>query len=157
MIPAAIIIGIIFKSSRKRAPLQLEENCMQKKRVLFLCTENSARSQMAEGILGHEAGDRFEVYSAGTNPTSVRPEAVKVMAEIGIDICDQFSKSVASFDGQEFDFVITVCDHARESYPIFPGYARHLHWDFDDPANVSGSSESESHHFVESETTSGTG
>jgi arsenate reductase len=114
---------------------------MQKKRVLFLCTENSARSQMAEGILRHEAGDRFEVYSTGTNPTSIRLEAVEVIAEIGIDIRDQFSKSVDSFEGQEFDFVITVCDHARESCPIFPGQARHLHMSFDDPANVTGSYE----------------
>ena len=106
---------------------------MQKKRVLFLCTENSARSQMAEGILRHEAGDRFDVYSAGTDPTAVRLEAVDVMDEIGVDR-DQFSKSVDSFEGQEFDFVITVCDHARESCPIFPGQARHLHWSFDDPA-----------------------
>jgi len=95
---------------------------------------------MAEGILRHEAGDRFEVYSAGTNPSSVRPEAVEVMAEIGIDIRDQFSKPVEFFDGQEFDFVITVCG-AGESCPIFPGEARHLHWIFDDPANVSGSYE----------------
>ena len=98
---------------------------MEKKRVLFLCTENSARSQMAEGILRHEAGDRFEVYSAGTNPRAVRLEAVEVMAEVGMDIRDQFSKSVDFFDGKEFDFVITVCDHARESCPIFPGHARH--------------------------------
>ena len=114
---------------------------MRKKRVLFLCTENSARSQMAEGILRHEAGDRFEVHSACTSPTSVRPEAVEVMAEIGIDIGDQISKSVDSFEGQEFDFVITVCDHERESCPIFPGFARHLHWSFYDPASVSGLSE----------------
>jgi arsenate reductase len=112
---------------------------MHEKRVLLLCTENSARSQIAEGILRHEAGDRFVVYSAGTNPTAVRVEAVQVMAEIGIDIRDQYSKAVDSFDGQEFDFVITVCDHARESCPIFPGHARHLHMSFDDPANVSGS------------------
>ena len=114
---------------------------MQKKRVLFLCTENSARSQMAEGILRHDARDRFEGYSAGTNPTTVRSEAVDVMAEIGIDIRDQFSKPVDYFDGHEFDFVITVCDHARECCPILPGTARHVHWSFDDPANVSGSYE----------------
>jgi arsenate reductase len=114
---------------------------MQEKRVLFLCTENSARSQIAEGLLRHDAGDRYAVHSAGTNPTSVRVEAVEVMAEIGIDIRDQFSKAVDSFDGQEFDFVITVCDHARESCPIFPGHARHLHMSFDDPVNVSGSYE----------------
>jgi arsenate reductase len=114
---------------------------MKKKRVLFLCTENSARSQMAEGILRHDAGDRFAVYSAGTNPTSLRAEAVQVMDEIGMDIRDQFPKSVDYFDGQEFDFVITVCDQAREGCPILPGAARHVHWSFDDPANVAGSYE----------------
>ena len=112
---------------------------MQGKRVLFLCTENSARSQMAEAILRKDASDRFEGYSAGTNPTVLRPEAVDVMVEIGIDIRDQFSKSVDYFGGREFDFVLTVCDHARESCPIFPGAARQIHWSFDDPATSGGS------------------
>jgi len=93
---------------------------------------------MAEGILRNDAGDRFEVHSAGTNPTVLRTEALDVMAEIGIDISGQFAKPVACFDGQEFDFVITVCDHARESCPILPGAARHLHWSFDDPAEATG-------------------
>lgn len=89
----------------------------------------------------HEASDRFESYSAGTAPTTVRPESVDVMAEIGIDIREQFAKAVDYFDGQEFDFVVTVCDYAREICPIFPGNARHLHLSFDDPAGVSGSHE----------------
>jgi arsenate reductase len=96
---------------------------------------------MAEGILRHDAGDRFAVYSAGTNPTSLRVEAVEVMDEIGMDIRGQFSKSVDYFDGQEFDFVITVCDHARESCPVLPGVARHIHRSFDDAANATGSYE----------------
>lgn len=109
-----------------------------RERVLILCTGNSARSQMAEGLLRHDAGDRFEVESAGTLPTSVRPEAVAVMKEIGIDISGHRSKSVAEFDGQRFGVVITVCDNARESCPVFFGAARQLHHAFDDPAAVHG-------------------
>jgi arsenate reductase len=107
---------------------------MSKGRVLVLCTGNSARSQMAEGLLRHEAGDRFEVFSAGTRPTQVRPEAIQVMAEIGIDISKHRSKSVDEFVGQTLDYVITVCDNAKESCPVFPGATRRLHWPFDDPA-----------------------
>ncbi len=87
----------------------------EKEKVLFVCTGNSARSQMAEGLLRHEAGDRFEVFSGGTNPTMVRPEAVAVMSELGIDISIQRSKSVGEFTGRAFDYVITVCDAAKES------------------------------------------
>jgi len=114
---------------------------MQKKTVLILCTGNSARSQIAEGLLRHEAGDRFEVYSAGTRPTTVRPEAIVVMGEIGIDISGQWAKSVDEFTGQEFDYVITVCNHAMEFCPVFPGRSKHLHWSFKDPAAVQGSDE----------------
>jgi arsenate reductase len=110
-------------------------------RVLILCTGNSARSQMAEGLLRHEAGDRFEVYSAGMKPSTVRPEAIAVMNEIGIDISGHRSKSVDEFSGRPFDYVITVCDNARESCPIFPGTAKRLHWSFEDPAAVQGSEE----------------
>ncbi len=112
-----------------------------KKKVLFLCTENSCRSQMAEGILRHLMGDRFEVKSAGTRPSVVNPAAIKVMAEIGIDISGHRSKSVEEFQGMNFDFVITTCDAARETCPVFPGKARHLHWSFNDPAAVRGSEE----------------
>ncbi len=92
-----------------------------KKRVLILCTGNSARSQMAEGLLRHDAGDRFEVESAGTKPSHVRPEAIAAMNELGIDISGHRSKSVDEFTGQQFDYVLTVCDNAKESCPIFPG------------------------------------
>jgi arsenate reductase len=112
-----------------------------KPRVLILCTGNSARSQMAEGLLRHEAGDRFEVFSAGTRPSRVRPEAIAVMAEIGLDISDHRSKSVDEFVGQDLDFVITVCDNAKETCPIFPGGVKRLHWPFEDPAAVEGSEE----------------
>jgi protein-tyrosine-phosphatase len=99
----------------------MEGQAIPKKRVLIVCTGNSARSQMAEGLLRHEAGDVYEVYSAGTHPGSVRPEAVQVMSEIHIDITGQFSKPVEQFIGQGFDYVITVCDKARENCPAFPG------------------------------------
>ncbi|HUK15287.1 MAG TPA: arsenate reductase ArsC [Bryobacteraceae bacterium] len=114
---------------------------MAKQRVLIVCTGNSARSQMAEGLLRHEAGDRFEVFSAGTKPTQVRSEAIAVMDEIYIDISHQRSKSVDEFVGQPLDFVITVCSSAKETCPIFPGDVKRLHWPFDDPAAVSGSEE----------------
>lgn len=110
----------------------------EKTTVLILCTGNSARSQMAEGILRHDAADRFEVASAGVEPTRVRPEAVEVMSEIGIDISDHRSKSVDDFAGREFDYVITVCDNANEHCPIFAGNTKRIHWSFDDPAAVKG-------------------
>ena len=112
-----------------------------KARVLILCTGNSARSQMAEGLLRHDAGDRFDVESAGTNPSRVRPEAIAVMRELGFDISGHRSKSVDEFTGQQFDYVLTVCDNARESCPIYPGHANRLHHRFDDPAAVDGGEE----------------
>lgn len=108
------------------------------KRVLILCTGNSARSQMAEGLLRALAGGVFDVESAGVSPTAVRPEAIAVMRELGIDISAQRSKSVDEFSGQEFDYVITVCDNAREQCPVFPGKTERIHWSFDDPAAVEG-------------------
>ena len=111
------------------------------KRVLILCTGNSARSQMAEGLLRHLAGDRFDVVSAGVAPTQVRSEAITAMREIGIDISHHWSKSVDEFGGQEFDYVITVCDHANEQCPLFPGNVKRIHWSFDDPAKASGDEE----------------
>lgn len=104
-----------------------------KNRVLILCTGNSARSQMAEGLLRKLAGDRFEVESAGVAPSSVRPEAIEAMREIGIDISGHRSKSVDEFSGQQFDYIITVCDNAKESCPVFPGKAVRIHRMFDDP------------------------
>lgn len=114
---------------------------MHKQRVLILCTGNSARSQMAEGLLRHDAGDRFEVFSAGTKPTQVRSEAIAVMQELGIDISGHRSKSVDEFAGQDFDCVVTVCDNAKASCPIFPGNTKRIHWSLDDPAAVEGSEE----------------
>src|SRR5437588_10443507 len=101
---------------------------MNKGRVLFLCTHNSARSQMAEGLLRAMAGARFDVASAGTEATRVRPLAAKAMAEIGIDISGHSSKTLDAFVLQPWDFVITVCDSANESCPVFPGAAKRLHW-----------------------------
>ena len=108
-------------------------------RVLILCTGNSARSQMAEGLLCHDAGDRFEVHSAGTKPGHVRPEAITVMAELGIDITRHRSKHVDEFAGQHFDYVLTVCDNAREACPVFPAGARTIHHSFEDPAALHAS------------------
>ena len=112
-----------------------------RRRVLILCTGNSARSQMAEGLLRHDAGDRFDVASAGTRASFVRPEAIAVMAELGIDISQHRSKSVDEFAGQSFDFVITVCDNARETCPVYFGTAQKLHRAFADPAASTGPEE----------------
>ena len=109
-----------------------------KQRVLILCTGNSARSQMAEGLLRHDGGARFAVYSAGTHPSQVRPEAIEAMREIGIDLSAHRSKSVDEFIGQNFDYVITVCDNARENCPIFPAQTKLIHWSFADPAAAVG-------------------
>ena len=108
------------------------------KRVLILCTGNSARSQMAEGLFRHEAGGVYEAFSAGTNPSAIRREAIAVMTEIGIDISGNRSKSVDEFAAKEFDYVITVCSNANEKCPVFPGRTRRLHWPFEDPAAASG-------------------
>ena len=110
-----------------------------KKRVLILCTGNSARSQMAEGLLREIGGDRLEVESAGVIASFVRPQAIEAMKKIGIDISKHRSKSVEEFTGHSFDYVITVCDNAKESCPVFPGKVKRIHWGFDDPAEASGS------------------
>ena len=107
-------------------------------RVLFLCTHNSARSQMAEGLLRAAAGDRFRVDSAGTEATAVRPEAIEAMREVGIDISGQASKTLERFLGEPIDWLITVCDQAREACPVLPGVAQQLHWSVEDPAAVQG-------------------
>lgn len=104
-----------------------------KTRVLILCTGNSCRSQMAEGVLRHYGHDKFEVFSAGTAPSQVNPTSIEVMKEIGIDISRHRSKHVDEFKGQRFDYVITVCDNAKELCPFFPGPTRRLHWSFPDP------------------------
>jgi len=109
-----------------------------KQRVIFVCTGNSARSQMAEALLRHEAGDRFEVVSGGVSPRPVHPMAIAAMAKAGIDISQAESKSVMRFATQSFDYVITVCDRARQTCPVFPGVGEVLHWGIDDPAEVEG-------------------
>lgn len=120
-----------------------------KQRILILCTGNSARSQMAEGLLRHDAGDRFDVASAGTHPSRVRPEATEAMKEIGIDISGHRSKSVDEFANQQFDYVLTVCDHANESCPTRPGHGRRFHQSFEDPAAIEGSHEERLNAFRE--------
>ena len=109
--------------------------------MLFLCTHNSARSQMAEGLLRHLAGDRFEIMSAGTEATQVRPLAVRAMDEVGIDISRQDSKTLERYLGQPLDYVITVCDEANEACPFFPGARQRLHWSLPDPAAAEGTEE----------------
>ena len=114
---------------------------MEKPKVLFLCTGNSCRSQMAEGFLRHRAGNRMEVASAGTNPVGLNPSAVAVMREVGIDISSQVSKHVDSVADKPFTDVVTVCDSARESCPTFPSETNKLHWSLEDPAQAEGSEE----------------
>ncbi len=112
-----------------------------KMKVLFLCTHNSARSQMAEGLLRNLYGDKFEVYSAGTEPSRVNPYATEVMDEVGIDISAHTSKSTDYFDGTKMDYVVTVCDNAKESCPTFPGARHIIHKSFRDPSQFRGKDE----------------
>ena len=112
-----------------------------RKRILFLCTHDSSRSQMAERLLRKRAGDRFDVHSAGTEVTRVHSLAVEAMREIGIDISVQRSKNIDDFTGQHFDYVITVCDQANESYPMLPGATERVHWSFEDPAKAAGTAD----------------
>lgn len=114
---------------------------MEKQKVLILCTGNSARSQMAEGLLRSMAGDRFAVFSAGTKPSFVRPEAIVAMRELGVDLSSHRSKSVDEYRDASFDYVITVCDNANESCLLFAGKAERIHWTFEDPAAVDGDEE----------------
>lgn len=109
--------------------------------VLFLCTGNSARSIMAEALLRRHGGDRFEVHSAGTEPRGVNPLTLRVLGEAGIDASWAHSKSVNEFLGQHFDYVITVCDQARQVCPVFPGVHESLHWGYEDPAEATGTEE----------------
>ena len=110
-------------------------------RVLFVCTGNSARSVLAEALLRHQGGDRFEVHSAGTEPKGINPLTLRVLADAGIDASWARSKSVAEFLGQRFDYVVTVCDQARQSCPVFPGVHETLHWGYEDPAAAEGTEE----------------
>ena len=110
-------------------------------KVLFLCTHNSARSQMAEGLLRHLAGDGFEIHNAGTEATYVRPEAIAAMAEIGADVSGQESKTLERYLGEPFEYVVTVYDAANEACPVFPGAKNRLHWSFEDPSQATGTEE----------------
>jgi arsenate reductase (thioredoxin) len=110
----------------------------EKKKILVLCTGNSARSQMAEGLLKHICQGEFEIFSAGTKPSSVRAEAIKVLAEIGVDISTNRSKSVDEFTNENFDYVLTVCDNAQEDCPYFPATTKLIHYSFTDPAAIQG-------------------
>jgi arsenate reductase len=111
----------------------------KRSRILFLCTHNSARSQMAEGLLRAIAGDRFEAHSAGTKATHVRALAVRAMDEIGVDITGQESKTLERYLQEPFEYVITVCDDANEACPFFPGARNRLHWSLEDPSRAEGS------------------
>jgi arsenate reductase len=117
---------------------RMEDSSREKKKVLFVCTHNSARSQMAEGLLRAMGGPGFEVQSAGTTATEVRPEAIAVMREEGIDLSGHFSKTLDGFLDVLFDYVVTVCDHANTACPVFPHAANRLHWPVEDPAGVQG-------------------
>jgi arsenate reductase len=114
---------------------------MEKRRVLFVCTHNSARSQMAEGMLNAWAGDRFEAFSAGTEATGIKSETIQVMAEIQIDISHQYSKTIDVFRGQAFEWFITVCDEAQQNCPVLPGVRDVAHWSIEDPSATQGSPE----------------
>ncbi|WP_322793075.1 arsenate reductase ArsC [Bellilinea sp.] len=115
---------------------------MNKARVLFLCTGNSARSQMAEALLRKYAGDHFEVYSAGLEPKGLNPYTVKVLEEIGVDTSQHYSKTLDTFMGKvHFGYLITVCSNAEENCPVFPGMGKRMHWPFEDPAAFVGSEE----------------
>lgn len=119
-----------------------------KQRVLFLCTGNSARSQMAEGLLRHLAGDRYEVFSAGTHPVGLNSLAVTAMNELGADISGHRSKNISELADQPFDYVITVCDRAKDSCPRWPHAAELIHWNFEDPAAVQGTPEEQLRSFM---------
>jgi arsenate reductase len=114
---------------------------MNRQRVLFLCTHNSARSQMAEGLLRHLGGDRLEAFSAGSEATRVHPLAIGVMAELGVDISGQESETLDRYLQEPFDYVVTVCDQANASCPIFPGGKQRLHWSLPDPSQAQGTEE----------------
>ena len=122
----------------------------RKRRVLFLCTGNSARSQMAEGLLRHLGRERFEAFSAGTHPKGLHPRSIEAMEELGIDISRQTSKDVSIYINEQFDYVITVCDRAKQQCPVFPG-AEPIHWGFDDPAEASSNRQMETFRRVRDE------
>ncbi|MEN6378717.1 MAG: arsenate reductase ArsC [Methanofastidiosum sp.] len=121
-----------------------------KKKVLFVCTHNSARSQMAEGLLNNICGNTFEAYSAGSTPTRINPLSIEALKEIGIDISSHYSKSTEDFMNIQFDYVITVCDNAKETCPFFPGAKNYIHKRFEDPSGVEGTEEDKLNAFRKS-------
>jgi arsenate reductase len=114
---------------------------LNKRRVLFVCTHNSARSQMAEAMLNAWGEDKFEAFSAGTKATGIRPQTYEVMAEIGLDLAGQRSKTIDEFRGQAFDWFITVCDEAQQNCPVLPGVENAAHWNIEDPSLAQGAPE----------------
>jgi arsenate reductase len=137
-IPAAILYGLYKRARQSEQEPEDTDGSSSKKQVLFVCTHNSVRSQMAEGLMNALLGDRYEAFSAGTEPSIVNPRAVSVLLELEIDISHHRSKHVNEFLSQEFDYVITVCDHARESCPVFPGGKEIIHHSFVDPSSIQG-------------------
>ena len=129
--------GVVTRESLESANGVMKD----RKRVLFLCTHNSARSQMAEALLRALAGEKFETFSAGTEKTRVHPLAIEAMSELGVDMSSHRSKTLDEYTGSTFGYVITVCDRANESCPIFPGGAKRIHWSFDDPSAATGNDE----------------
>ena len=117
------------------------KNGTEQKKVLFICTHNSARSQIAEGLMNTFYGDDYIAWSAGTEPGQVNPYAIRVMKEVGIDVTGHHSKGMESFLEQDFDYVVTVCDHANEACPFFPGGKERIHKGFEDPAAIDGNEE----------------
>lgn len=121
-----------------------------KKKVLFVCTHNSARSQMAEGLLNYICGDKYEAYSAGSTPTKINPFSIEALKEIGIDISPHYSKNTEDFSGIKFDYVVTVCDNAKETCPFFPGAKKNIHKSFEDPSRAEGTDKEKLNAFKKS-------
>ena len=120
---------------------------MDKKKILFVCTHNSARSQMAEGIINSYNSDKFDAYSAGSDPTQINPYSISVCAEIGVDISNNYSKGFDDLAGMEFDYIVTVCDGAKEKCPVFKGDCIRIHKSFSDPSGYNGSDEEKINYF----------
>jgi len=133
-----LAVGVPIVVAAREADFVNPAPSSPKKRVLILCTGNSCRSQLAEALWRHEAGDRWDVFSAGVDPKGINPRTGRVLKELSISLDGHRSKHVREFEGQRFDLVITVCGHAQEVCPAFPGAARQEHWPFDDPAAAKG-------------------
>jgi arsenate reductase (thioredoxin) len=147
LVDLEMTIAAAGRAARKEHPMPTEPI-----RVLFVCTHNSARSQIAEALLHHYGGDDFEVFSAGTEATRVNPFAIKVLGDLGIDWSKATSKTIERFLDQHFDYVITVCDRAKATCPVFPGSANTLHWGLDDPSEVEGTDQEKLEAFRRTQT-----